>query len=162
MISIYSANATSSEYRLVGLDDAEYDFRDFRWAKLERLRRSAGSSADAARDEALLEYNERTLSGAPSRTQSPLLDAMEVNDAFINESTGASSGTAAPQHDTDALNAPVMEGELIGDTVQPTLGFGMESMGPEQTSFFDWPWLLDESGQSTFQTGDPDMFWNQI
>ncbi|KAH8810671.1 hypothetical protein F5884DRAFT_780061 [Xylogone sp. PMI_703] len=71
--------AFRSEYRLVGQDAAEYDFRDFRWAKLERLRRGARLSTNAAHDEALLEYKVGGETASPSAAPSPRLDAMDVH-----------------------------------------------------------------------------------
>lgn len=55
-----------SEYRILGQETAELDFREFRWAKMERLRRGAKYSANTNRDEDLLEYNVGRDTAAPS------------------------------------------------------------------------------------------------
>ncbi|CAK7199021.1 hypothetical protein SEUCBS139899_001689 [Sporothrix eucalyptigena] len=84
-------DAFYSEYRLVGQagqEAAEYDFRDFRQAKLERFRRGAGSSAQMARDESLLEYKIDAETAASSTVPSPRLDAADVREVF---SAGASN-----------------------------------------------------------------------
>ncbi|KAF4450532.1 hypothetical protein F53441_6387 [Fusarium austroafricanum] len=68
--------------QLVGQGAAEYDFRDFLWAKLERLRRGASATTNVARDEALLEYNEGIDTAALSALTSPRLDAMHIQGPF--------------------------------------------------------------------------------
>ncbi|CAI6039471.1 unnamed protein product, partial [Clonostachys chloroleuca] len=55
-----------SEYRILGQETAELDFREFRWAKIERLRRGAKYSANTNRDEDLREYNVGRDTAAPS------------------------------------------------------------------------------------------------
>ena len=81
-------------HHLVGQETDEYDFRDFRWAKLERLRRAPWIAADAAHDEALLEdksageidttavAQEECLSRVPSPC--PRLDATYVENKSLS------------------------------------------------------------------------------
>ncbi|KAH8880769.1 hypothetical protein GQ53DRAFT_703263, partial [Thozetella sp. PMI_491] len=59
-------------------DAAEYDFVDFRWAKLERIRQGGRSSPPLTRDEALLEFQGDTEEALDSTTSSPRLDAQDV------------------------------------------------------------------------------------
>ena len=87
-------------------DTAEYDFRDFRWAKLERIRRGARTSTNPANNEALLEYRvgHQTAgpSAAPSRATSPRLDALDVTRELQTTSPSQSSalepGLSVPLH----------------------------------------------------------------
>ncbi|KAK7222803.1 hypothetical protein V2G26_010806 [Clonostachys chloroleuca] len=65
--------ASRSEYRILCQETAELDFREFRWAKIERLRRGAKYSANTNRDEDLLEYNVGGDTATPSAAPSPKL-----------------------------------------------------------------------------------------
>lgn len=75
-------------HHLVGQETDEYDFRDFRWAKLERLRRTPWIAADAAYDEALLEDKSSGVDTAVTQDDydsrvpcpSPVLDAMYIEN----------------------------------------------------------------------------------
>ncbi|KAF5026819.1 hypothetical protein F66182_1103 [Fusarium sp. NRRL 66182] len=77
-----ATDAPASQDQLVGQDAAEYDFRDFRWAKVERLQRGASSTTDMARDEALLEYREGRETTVPSIAPSPRLDAIYTSNSL--------------------------------------------------------------------------------
>ncbi|KAJ3577907.1 hypothetical protein NPX13_g2656 [Xylaria arbuscula] len=71
----------SSERQQFGEDAAEYDFRDFRWARRERQRRAVVNTPLAG-DETLLELKADGEVTAPSAIPSPRLDAMDVNAAL--------------------------------------------------------------------------------
>lgn len=58
LLEPYDLETFSTEYQPVGQDEAEYDFRDFRFAKLERARRYSQPN-QALSSEALLEFRER-------------------------------------------------------------------------------------------------------
>lgn len=58
LLEPYDLETFSTEYQPVGQDEAEYDFRDFRFAKLERARRYS-QPHQALSSEALLEFRER-------------------------------------------------------------------------------------------------------
>ncbi|ETI27801.1 hypothetical protein G647_00250 [Cladophialophora carrionii CBS 160.54] len=135
------------EYRLVGKDAAEYDFRDFRWAKLERLRRGARSSTNIARDEALLEYSVDTETAPPSAAASPRLDAMDVRNALPRLPATQTLQSSAP---SDALNLPEIQGIQgpgMAPSPQPWWGLA-EPENVDQVFSLDWSWFLDESGQT--------------
>ncbi|KIW29061.1 hypothetical protein, variant [Cladophialophora immunda] len=147
--------AFRSEYRLVGQDAAEYDFRDFRWAKLERIRRGAeSSSTNAARDEALLEYKvgEET-TAPPSAAPSPRLDAMDVRNALRPPSSSTTTtATAQPLPYAEQANAPLdlseAQGVEAGDIThiaQPWWGLAQPE-NADQAFSLDYSWLLDDSG----------------
>lgn len=149
-----------SEYRLVGQDVAEYDFRDFRWAKLERLRRGARSSTNAARDEALLEYKVRGETATPSAPPSPRLDAMDVRNTLARPS----AAPLQPPEPSNNLEFPELQRpdeNIFTHTLQPWWGLS-EPENANQVFTHDWSWLLDESGHPGYQNGDPTQFWSQL
>lgn len=132
----------TSEYRLVGQDPAEYDFRDFRWAKLERLRRQGiKSSVNGARDESLLEYGVNEEIVATPWTSSPRLDALDVNVSL----------TSASSERFDSAES--------GEGSQNTRNTEDNS---DQDLLLGWPWLLEDSSSLVYQTGDPVTFWSQL
>lgn len=153
-------DAFRSEYRLVGQEDAEYDFRDFRWAKLERLRRGARSSVSMARDEALLEYKVGAETAAPTAISSPRLDAMDVR--------------RGPDRPSETLSIPAAEYESLESHSRPAVVMDEMAQDPQlfggpdvfdnlnQDFPLDWTWLLGESGPPGRQSGDPAIFWNQL
>lgn len=57
LLEPYDLETFSTEYQPVGQDEAEYDFRDFRFAKLERARRYS-QPHQALGSEALLEFRD--------------------------------------------------------------------------------------------------------
>ncbi|KIW92796.1 uncharacterized protein Z519_06645 [Cladophialophora bantiana CBS 173.52] len=143
--------AFRSEYRLVGQDAAEYDFRDFRWAKLERIRQGAESSTNAACDEALLEYKVGEETAPPSTAPSPRLDAMDVRHAI----RGPSVAHSLPYSASNALNLSEAqsEGAGVAQTAQPWWGLA-QSENADQAFSLDYSWLLDESGLPWDQADD--------
>ncbi|KAM0420348.1 hypothetical protein ACHAPT_011890 [Fusarium lateritium] len=135
-------------HQLVGQDAAEYDFRDFRWAKVERLRRGASSTANMARDEALLEFKEGGETNVPSAVPSPRLDAMDVNHSVNQASASHPTATGL----SELANLPEMQsmgGENFEEMVQSRWGPG-EMDNAHQGLPLDWLWLL--GGESTYQT----------
>lgn len=150
-----------SEYRLIGQDAAEYDFRDFRWAKLERLRRGARSSTSMARDEALLEYKVGGETAAPSAAPSPRLDAVDINSTFAQPAVVTKSLTFLPSSGLDLRAEESIEAVDLAQTDQPWLGLA-EPESDSQLQSLDWSWLLGESGYPGYQTGDPNIFWSQL
>ncbi|RSH76711.1 uncharacterized protein EHS24_005287 [Apiotrichum porosum] len=82
LLDSFDLEAFGSEYQ-PGQDEAEFDFRDFRFAKIERLR-SVSRPTWQFRDEPLLEYHPDPESGANSAVVSPRLDASHVNSSNAN------------------------------------------------------------------------------
>ncbi|KAI1459665.1 hypothetical protein F4805DRAFT_455463 [Annulohypoxylon moriforme] len=149
-----------SEYQLVGQDPAEYDFRDFRWAKLERIRRGAWPSTNIACDEALLEYKVSGETAAPSAVSSPRLDAMDVHNVLTRPSATQSPAPIP----SDLQNLPqVHSAHEVGSarTAQPWWGLA-EPQNANSVLPLDWSWLLGESEHPGNQTGDPTTFWSQL
>lgn len=144
----------------MGQDAAEYDFRDFRWAKLERLRRGARPAVNMARDEALLEYNVGEETAAPSEVSSPRLDAIDVNNAWRQPSATTPSVSSVPSNTIEMSESQSIGGVDMAQNEQPW-GF-TQSEDRNQIFPMDWSWLLGESSHPGFQTGDPTVFWNQL
>jgi hypothetical protein len=153
------ANLGNSEYRMVGQDPAEYDFRDFRSAKLERVRRGAGLSTHAAHDEALLEYRTSREASPPSSASSPRLDALDIRNALAHHPT-----QAPPFATSDAINVPEttpLAGEEMQLVEQPFWGFA-QSGNPDEAFSLDCSWLLDESELPWQQPGDLTRSFSQL
>ncbi|KAF5009432.1 hypothetical protein FDECE_4364 [Fusarium decemcellulare] len=152
--------AFRSEHQLVGQDAAEYDFRDFRWAKVERLRRGASSTANMARDEALLEYKEGEETTVPSAMPSPRLDAMDVSHS-LGRPSASDPIPADPSPSMDLPDAPNINGDGFEEMAQSRWGF-LDTDSANQAFPMDWSWLLGgESTYPTYQTGDQ-TFWNHM
>ncbi|KAJ5775489.1 uncharacterized protein N7511_000500 [Penicillium nucicola] len=154
-------NAFRSEYRIVGQDAAEYDFRDFRWARLERILRGAQPSANYNGDEVLLEYRTGAEAVVPSTAPSPQLDAMDVNSSL------SSSCTATHPPESDVWSTPALQYVNESGTDQHLVsdwgaGDSEAQRYPHSDLSLDWPWLLEESGHLGYQTGDPTIFWSQL
>ncbi|OKO97533.1 hypothetical protein PENSUB_10327 [Penicillium subrubescens] len=135
------------------LDPAEFDFRDFRWAKVERIRRGARSAAIGGGDEVLLEYRVDGDTSAHTVVPSPRLDAINVNSGLGWPPTVHSAPSAASHE----LGLPEGHGLDAGGLDSTRSGYGLM----DEPSL-DWPWLLEESGPSVYQTGDPETFWSQL
>ncbi|KIX07462.1 uncharacterized protein Z518_02115 [Rhinocladiella mackenziei CBS 650.93] len=155
--------AFRSEYRLVCQDPAEYDFRDFRWAKLERLRRGVRPSTNAGRDEALLEYESGGETASSSAATSPRLDAIDVRYAASRPSAAqrGQSVPSAPSNELDLPAAQSIDGVGMAQTLLPWWGLG-EPENPDQMFSLDWSWFLAESGHPGYQTGDLTRFSSQL
>ncbi|KAK5163898.1 uncharacterized protein LTR77_010292 [Saxophila tyrrhenica] len=160
LLSQTDLDAFLSEYQLVGQDAAEYDFRDFRWAKIERLRRGASSSANVAQDETLLQFKVGCETAAPSARTSPRLDANDVNNAQPR-STMAQSVPSVPLESLNLPEATDIDDPSLAGTMQSSSGLS-ETEQPYETFPLDWSWFLGGSGPSTYQTGDPTTFWSQL
>lgn len=164
MIPLYWRSCTKNSsflneyHHLVGQETDEFDFRDFRWAKLERLRRAPWIAANAAHDEALLEDKSggvdsvATQDGYDSRVHSPSprLDAMYIESNPLSYASNMRRPVENPNTDptttvTVSSNIPleVDEGHY-GDVLTQ----GSES----------WSTLNEfEIPGSTFIPGD--LFW---
>lgn len=153
------AHMIQSEYRLIGQDAAEYDFRDFRWAKLERLRRGAKSTTSGSRDEALLEYTAGGDAAEPSMPSSPRLDAIDINNASLWPSNALSFHTM-PSHSLDMIAEQNVDGS--GDPAEKYWDHHGSHNDQAFPLDWPWPWLFEESGTSVYQTGDPATFWSQL
>ncbi|OOQ81716.1 hypothetical protein PEBR_42865 [Penicillium brasilianum] len=145
--------AFQSGYRLVGQDLAEFDFRDFRWAKVERIRRGAPSAATGGGDEVLLEYRVDGDTAAHTVAPSPRLDAIDVNSA-LGWSPLVQSAPSAVSHTMGLSEGPRLDDHGLEST--------RSEYGLLDEPSLDWPWLLEESGLSVYQTGDPETFWSQL
>ncbi|KAL1887658.1 hypothetical protein Sste5346_010053 [Sporothrix stenoceras] len=134
-------DAFYSEYRLIGQETAEYDFRDFRMAKLERLKRGVrppdGNDISMANDEALLEYNVDNNNGGEDSAPT------ESATAVANDPIGIPVAPA-PQI-TPSWWSITDQSQTVSDGLP-----------------VDLSWLMDESGYTEYQTGDPTIFWNQL
>ncbi|CAK7199499.1 hypothetical protein SEUCBS139899_002179 [Sporothrix eucalyptigena] len=147
-------DAFYSEYRLVGQEPAEYDFRDFRWAKLERLKRlNAGDTAGSERmvhDEALLEYNGDNA------------DNNSSTDTAAAPFQGPMEATSVP---TIVHSVPPAPDNAVQVSAVPPNSLSLGTAPVNVDAFaLDWAWLMDEAGgtASVYQTGDPTLFWNQL
>lgn len=117
-----------------------------------------------ARDEALLEYNVGVETVAPSVTSSPRLDAIDVNNARGLSSTIIPPvATAAPGGinlpGTDNNSSGNLDGVGLMPLEQPWGGLVENS---NQALPVDWLWFLGDCVNPANQTGDPEMFWNQL
>lgn len=79
-----------SEYHWVGLDDAEYDFRDMRMAKFERQRRETGGKGSVTQDENLLEYHDHSVptskpSSPRAGTEEEMINPLQPRDPFLDQ-----------------------------------------------------------------------------
>lgn len=137
------ANLCPSEYRLLDKDAAEYDFRDFRWARLERVRRGAKAPGNGTGDELLFEFDAGD-SLAPSTAQ-PALDAMDVD--------GALQGRATTKEATSDQMSLEPGGQMEGGTSDSASDLEMP---------WDWSWILGEFGLPRDQTGEPQQFWDYV
>ncbi|KAL1862597.1 hypothetical protein VTK73DRAFT_6733, partial [Phialemonium thermophilum] len=178
-------DAFYSEYRLVGQDAAEYDFRDFRWAKLERLKRSVRPTDDMVRDESLLECRGDD-SAAMSTAPSPRLDAADVRSPFgpsgglpmlsparlslqqpsdatpsPSASTGATTGVSGLSDRSAAGNSGLGGFHTLG--LSPHAGQSWPELS-EPTNWdyscaLDWSWLLDGSETSSYLLNNANAPW---
>lgn len=146
-----------SQYQLAGRDDAEYDFRDFRWAKLERLRRGGWSSANISRDEALLEDGLGDDIDARSAMPSPKLDAMDVNRSLpeIVEATPIMIATEPSGAATEPMD---VQGNSLPSAQSPTMWSFPDLDNAEPVLPMDWPWLLAEPSPFGYLARDSTLF----
>ncbi|CAG9990677.1 unnamed protein product [Clonostachys byssicola] len=153
----------SIEYRILGQETAELDFREFRWAKIERLRRGAKYSANTNRDEDLLEYNVGGDTAAPSAAPSPRLDAIDVSSSMRRSSAAllpAFSGLPSTSHEVSEPHP--MDASAVAQA-DPKWTIPSNMMTDNGQAFpLDWAWLLEEPGHQWDETGDPTIFWNQL
>ncbi|CAH0057908.1 unnamed protein product, partial [Clonostachys solani] len=151
------------EYQILGQETAELDFREFRWAKIERLRRGAKYSANTNRDEDLLEYDVGGDTAAPSAAPSPRLDAIDVSSSMRRSSAAPLPPfTSLPSTSHDVPEPHPMDPSAVAQ-VDPKWAFPA-NMSTENGQAFplDWSWLLEEPGHQWDETGDPTFFWNQL
>jgi hypothetical protein len=149
-------HALYSEDRFVSQDPAEFDFRDFRWAKMERLRRGDKFSMNGIEDESLLEYkvskNNMTapLTTATTATPpSPRLDAIDISSsaAWYSASVSRLKDGTASENATMNPNLNPLENNGIGDELEFTLDY--------------WPWPLEQS-TNVEPNGGPLTFWSHL
>lgn len=133
LLNDYDLNEFGQEYQVVGQDEAEFDFRDFRWAKLERQEKARQPPAGLAGDATLLESQ---------------MDGQVTSIPSGSTRVADSSQDSAKPYPTPAI--PV---------VDPLLQAMAPSDGLNQV---DFSWLLSEAGSFGAQTGDPAEFWKQI
>ncbi|VUC23440.1 unnamed protein product [Clonostachys rosea] len=169
----YDANARTSsmkrtlplsegnEYQILGQETAEFDFREFRWAKIERLRRGAKYSAHAGRDEDLLEYNVGAGTAAPSIAPSPRLDAIDVDKSLKQPSTAHSPAVGQLSLETLDMAVPQVM-SVDGMSQADPKWTGPADMNGENGQAFslDWAWLLGELEPQWDQGRDPTLFWS--
>ncbi|KAI5460118.1 hypothetical protein BGZ63DRAFT_455647 [Mariannaea sp. PMI_226] len=165
------------EYEVVGTDPAEYDFRDFRRATVERVRRGASSSVNVIRDQALLEYSVGSEMVIPPVVPSPRLDAMDVNESLstpsaskivtptISQGQTRTHGSGQEQPRAQAFDAPHIHDPNdtgLPHSTQPWYG----PDGYDNANSFlplDWSWLLGELGANLGQDiGDTVPFMSQL
>jgi hypothetical protein len=120
---------------------------------VERIRRGARSAAIGGGDEVLLEYRVDGDASAETVAPSPRLDAIDVNSG-LGWSPSVQSAPSAASH---VLGLPEGHALDAGSTESTRLEYGLI----DEPSL-DWPWLLEESGPSVYQTGDPETFWSQL
>ncbi|KAL1851673.1 hypothetical protein Daus18300_012482 [Diaporthe australafricana] len=137
-------NSFRREYRLVGQDAAEYDFRKFSWAKLERASRDANAPASMPRDEVLLECQAKEATAAELP---PRRDARDIT-------TSASQPQILQPSYSSSLDTLYNQGTSIGNEL--ALGYEFQPLLEQVTSqnlaqefSLDWStWLFDGSGTS--------------
>lgn len=110
-------------------------------------------AATGGSDEVLLEYRVDGDTATHTVVPSPRLDAIDVNSA-LGWSPPVQSAPATVPHTMSLAEGPRLDTN------------GMESTRSEyglmDEPSLDWPWLLEESGPSVYQTGDPETFWSQL
>ncbi|KAM0812788.1 putative Transcription factor domain-containing protein [Seiridium cardinale] len=149
-------NSFRRDYRLVGQEGAEYDFRDFRWAKLERVSRDAITSATMPGDEVLLESQTGVVAGCHLEIPTPRFDAREI----------PGSGAPPPMlHSHDSNDLDTLYGQRtsisnefrVESEFQPLLEQVISENVAQEFSL-DWStWLFDGSG-TPWPTGNSAMF----
>jgi hypothetical protein len=101
----------------------------------------------------LLEYRVDGDTAAHTVALSPRLDAIDVNSSL-----GWSPAVhSAPSSASNALGLFEGHGLDAGGVESTRSGYGLM----DEPSL-DWPWLLEDSGPSVYQTGDPETFWSQL
>ena len=101
----------------------------------------------------LLEYQIDGDTSGHTVAASPRLDAIDVNGGLGWPPTGHPVPSAA-SHDLGLSGGRDLGAGCI-DSTRPEYGLMDEPS-------LDWPWFLDESGPSVYQTGDPETFWSQL
>lgn len=154
LLTSYDLEAFSAEYRMVGTDEAEFNFRDFRFAKMERQRRGVADphSTQSMQPESLLEYPDAdTVSALP---QSPR-----------RGSASSQTHRREPQDPRDAVPGLVDFQFLENFAAPPQGGLNpwLHSLDPVAgVQAGDLSWLLGPAtDQSTWNTADPE-FWNAL
>lgn len=136
LLNDFDLEIFGQEYQVVGQDEEEFDFRDFRWAKLERQERASRPPAGAAGDATLLESRSEEFGPAVQLKSSSASNAQQV----IGNVAGVSQ-----------VSFPGAQNVL-----SPVLG------AADQLDQVDFSWLLSEAGTFAEQTGDPAEFWKQL
>lgn len=101
----------------------------------------------------LLEYRIDGDTATHTVAPSPRLDAIDVNSALGWSPTGQT----VPSTTSHMLDLREGNGLTAGSPELTRSEYGLM----DEPSL-DWPWLLDESGPSVYQTGDPETFWSQL
>jgi hypothetical protein len=148
---VVGAEEAFSEYQVIGQDEAE-------------LRRSGKppNTVAAAGDETLLEFTTDQETLLASAADSPRLDAINASLplSIAGPSTLPSSfplGAVPNQPTATFVDDQTQNG---ADAWWDLLDTG--NSGQQESFPLDWSWLLDESGQSVVQSGDPSAFWEQL
>ncbi|ETS85090.1 hypothetical protein PFICI_03115 [Pestalotiopsis fici W106-1] len=140
------------DYRLVGQDGAEYDFREFRWAKLERVSRDVKTSTTMPRDEVLLESRADVEENNHVSTSAPLIESGTSSSA-----AEASPALMLQSQNYDGLNTLNQGPSISAEQYQPWLEQVIAENLAQEFSL-DWStWLFDGSG-TPWPTGSSAMF----
>ncbi|EED16097.1 hypothetical protein TSTA_012060 [Talaromyces stipitatus ATCC 10500] len=157
--------AVDAYVALESQDPAEYDFRDFRWAKLERLRRCTTTSTNTRpssiktsfSDESLLEYM------TDSDTVLPSLPPLDASDVYKTHPQAASvsypvSLGSIPTSSAKGHALPIGQGSDDYNLNQPPIPpwYGSAAEAGDGLYSLDWSWFLDELGLE-YQSGDSGM-----
>ncbi|GKZ30714.1 hypothetical protein AbraIFM66950_010008 [Aspergillus brasiliensis] len=151
----------SHDHNLVGQDVAEYDFRDFRKARAERLAHLSRTSSyhvmHAAPDEVLLDDSiGREMPEMPS-APSPRLDALDVCNTIPRDPVAQVPPTGAPGDPNPSAGVTV-EG-YGGVRAEWPLGQYIESEDADDLfSSLHWFWSLNESTDNSGSSPLPDAF----
>ncbi|KAJ8124794.1 hypothetical protein O1611_g8847 [Lasiodiplodia mahajangana] len=157
ILSEVDVAAFRSEHQQLGEDAAEYDFRDFRWAKLERRRRSLKPpNTRLAGDESLLELKSDGDTGAPSAIPSPRLDAMDVNVALAPPSNTQTQPSTTPTQPCPPLQSlSFVETEIDLTQISRSWLQPNDLQNSNDVFSLDWAsWLLERGGHSEYASGD--------
>ncbi|KAL1406150.1 hypothetical protein Q8F55_007834 [Vanrija albida] len=157
LLTSYDLEAFSAEYRMVGTDEAEFNFRDFRFAKMERQRRGVADprSTSALQPESLLEYPDAdTVSAQPPSPQ-----------RRASNHSSQSHRRESQQDPRDTVPGLVDFAFLENFAAPPQGGLNpwLNSLDPVAgVQAGDLSWLLGPAtDQSTWNTADPE-FWNAL
>jgi hypothetical protein len=114
----YDKSSLYSDLHASGDDDAEFDFRVFRWHRLEHSGRIPNAAKNPWAAEAILDVDAKPISRAPSRRSSPRPPQLDAFAVSTEHRPRVSVSTAE-----DLLNETLIDSQYNGtDTLSYTDG----------------------------------------